>query len=128
MTRGTGLLSLVAKADLSSLMGRNQQFLSPFPTLHALANNSGFLLLDCACSLVSQSGLGDLSETANAAESDEEEEEEEEDEDEDSWSFFLKQALRTQLYNLSGIERFKIKPRQPKFLQRKFSLVWFSFF
>lgn len=128
MTRGTGLLSLVAKDDLSSLMGRNQQFLSPFASLYAHSTN-GFIILDCACTLVSQSDLSDL-ESQHSGESgdpaDNEEDEEDEDEEEDSWLYYIKAALRTQAYNLSGLERFKLRTKSPKFLQRRFSLIHFK--
>lgn len=40
------------------------------------------------------------------------------DEDEDSWYYYIKQTLRTQAYNLSGIERLKIQPKKPKYFEK----------
>jgi len=36
------------------------------------------------------------------------------EEDDDSWYIYIKDALRTHLYNLSGFERLKLKERKPK--------------
>lgn len=108
MTRGTGLLSLVSKEDLGSLMGRNQQWLSPYPTIYPHYQN-GFIILDCSCNLVSQS---DLDMEHNESNLSDEEDEDDDDDDEDSWYYYIKQTVRTQAYNLSGIERFKIKPKK----------------
>lgn len=45
LTRGTGLLSLVSSEDLTNMMGRNQQWLSPFPSIYPYQKN-GFIILD----------------------------------------------------------------------------------
>lgn len=45
LTRGTGLLSLVSSDDLSNLMGRNQQWLNPFPLIYPYLENE-FVILD----------------------------------------------------------------------------------
>ena len=41
-------------------------------------------------------------------------EEDNADEDEDSWYLYFKEVIRSQVYNLSGIERFKALKKCPK--------------
>jgi hypothetical protein len=56
------------------------------------------------------SGLNDSSNTNENTNADEEDY----DEDDDSWYYYIKQSIKKQIYNLSGIERLKIQPKKPK--------------
>lgn len=54
---------------------------------------------------------------------DENETYEDDNEDEDSWLNYAKQLVKSQAYNWSGLERFKLPPKKIKVLKRKFSLL-----
>ena len=41
-------------------------------------------------------------------------EEDEDDEDDDSWFTYIKNGVRSQAYNLVGLERFKLPPKKIK--------------
>ena len=63
-----------------------------------------------------EDSAGNLSDTNNEDVFDMNHDNEDEDEGEDSESLFslAKQTVRSQLYNLSGIERFKLLPKKLK--------------
>ncbi|CAF1064877.1 unnamed protein product [Brachionus calyciflorus] len=132
LTRGTGLLSLVSSDNLANLMGRNQQWLSPFPSIYRYSENE-FILLDCQCALSSHSSNYDLMDNddenseLNLSESNElsnqTDEDDYDDDDEDSWVTYLTQGIKSQAYNLIGIQGFKGPDKKTKFLRRKFSIM-----
>ena len=64
-----------------------------------------------------EDSAGNLSDTNNEDVFDMNHDNEDEDEGEDSESLFslAKQTIRGQLYNLSGIERFKLLPKKLKY-------------
>jgi len=57
-----------------------------------------------------------LNESGNTTEFNNFIDEDDADEDEDSWYFYFKEAIRSQAYNLSGIERFKALKKRPKYI------------
>ncbi len=79
----------------------------------------------CSCSLGSQSlnddldsddvdNLNYLNESSNT--NDTNNGQDNEDEEDESWMAYFKQTLKSQAYNLSGLERFKIQPKKPKYV------------
>jgi hypothetical protein len=51
------------------------------------------------------------------------ENDDDDEDDEDSWVTYIKNGIRSQAYNLSGFERFKLPTKKIKVLKRKFSLL-----
>jgi hypothetical protein len=127
-TRGSGLLSLNSCEDLASLMGQNFQWLSPFPSIYPYGKNQ-YIILNCNCSFVSQRlrDSSDNDEENNEDEddddNDDEQEENEDDDEANNWLNFFKQLAKNQAYNLTGLDRFKMIVKKPKFIKRKFSLM-----
>ncbi len=134
LTRGSGLLSLNSSEDLASLMGHNFQWLSPFPSIYPYGKNQ-YIILNCNCSFVSQrlrdnlavgSDMDEGNDDQINDEDDDEEGDDDEEENEDeanNWLNFFKQLAKNQAYNLTGLERFKMTVKKPKFIKRKFSLM-----
>jgi hypothetical protein len=131
LTRGTGLLSLVSAENLSSLMGRSQQWLNPFPSIYRYSEND-FIILDCHCAISSQSSNYDLETVANEEENSElnisdsnelsTNTDDDEDDEEESWLSYITHGVKSQAYSLVGIER-KDTNKKTKYLRRKFSIL-----
>ena len=56
-----------------------------------------------------------INDTANTTEFNNFSDDDDPDEDDDSWYSYIKEVVRTQAFNLSGIERFKALPKRPKY-------------
>ena len=128
LTRGTGLLSLVSSSDLSNLMGRNQQWVTPYASLFPYQKNE-FIILNCYCTFANNvintsDDYDDLIQQNNSSMDElSDNQENDEDEEEDGWLSYAKETLRSQAYNLSGLERLAPKPKKPKILKRKYSIL-----
>lgn len=133
MTRGTGSLSLVSAESLTDLMGRNQQWLNPYPSIYRFLENE-FFILECQCEFSSQlssfslenSTCDDENSEGNLNETNElnvNTDDEDDDEDDDSWVSFITHGIKTKAYNLIGMHRSNDSNKKKKFLRRKFSIL-----
>lgn len=134
MTRGTGSLSLVSAESLSDLMGRNQQWLNPYPSIYRYMKDE-FFILECQCNLSThtlsyslensicdeENSEGNLNETSELNSNTDDEEDD--DEEDNSWISFIAYGIKSKAYNLIGINRTNNINRKKKILRRKFSIL-----
>lgn len=134
MTRGTGSLSLVSAESLSDLMGRNQQWLNPYPSIYRYLEKE-FFILECQCVLsnqalsfnsensicdeeISDTNLNETSEL-NTNTDDEDDDEEETD----SWLSYLANGVKSKAFNLIGMNASNLSKKKKKIFRRKFSIL-----
>lgn len=135
MTRGTGSLSLVSVESLNNLMGRDQQWLYPYPSIYRYLENE-FFILECHCVLSNQapnfnsenSICDDEHSDSNLNETSElntntEDEDDDDEEEYNSWLSYLASGVKSKAFNLIGINGFDQSKKKKKIFKRKFSIL-----
>ena len=59
-----------------------------------------------------------LNESSNASDVNENE-----DEEDETWYAYIKQTVKSQAYNMSGLERFKTQPKKPKYAETRITII-----
>lgn len=80
------------------------------------------MIFKCVCSLANQADpdlnsdkdSSFINESTNTTEFNNYTDDDDADEDDDSWFKYFKEGIKSQVYNLSGFERFKALPKRPK--------------
>lgn len=78
------------------------------------------IFIKCVCTLVSQADTDTerdtslINESSTSSELNNFTDDDDADEDDDSWYTYLKEIVKSQMYNLSGFDRFKALPKRPK--------------